>query len=146
MIADKLFAKREHVIENLHVIPAELGPQQAAEAYAALIDGIGVMDIVVLGMGEDGHTASLFPGSAALDDQHSVVAVYDAPKAPPERVSLGLTTLKNAAVCIVIATGDNKAEALTSVQNGVSLPVSLLEPDIWFVDEAAAANQTQEIA
>ena len=145
MIVDKLFSQREHIIDNFHAIPAELGPELGAEQYATLINAAGIdatgsLDIVVLGMGEDGHTASLFPGNAALDDQRSVVAVYNAPKAPAERVSIGLTALKNAAECIVIATGGNKAGALASVKNGASLPVSRIEPDIWFVDEAAASQ------
>lgn len=140
MIAAKLFSGHQQDISTFHPIPAELGPVQAARQYAALIDTTGGVDIVVLGMGEDGHTASLFPGNQALDDQQSVVAVFDAPKAPPERVSIGLSILKNAAECIVIATGDNKAEALASVHEGAPLPVGRIEPDVWFIDEDAAAN------
>lgn len=145
MIATKLFSGHKQHINNLHPIPVELGPQQAARQYAALIDTTGGMDIVVLGMGEDGHTASLFPGNPAVHDEHSVVAVYDAPKAPAERVSIGLSTLKNAAECVVIATGDNKAEALASVFDGAPLPVGLIEPDVWFIDEAAASNIKNKI-
>lgn len=145
MIKTKLFSHRGQVNNNFHAIPAELGAEQAAEQYAKVIDAIGGIDIVVLGMGEDGHTASLFPGNAALDDTRSAVAVYNAPKAPDERVSIGLTTLKAAAECIVIATGENKSEALANVEKGVMLPVSLIEPDIWFIDEAAASNVTKKI-
>ncbi len=140
MITDTLFSQFEQAIENFHPIPAELGPEPGAERYAALIDSGDVgggLDIVVLGMGEDGHTASLFPGNAALDDLRSVVPVYDAPKPPAERVSIGLTTLKNAAECIVITTGDNKRDALARVRAGAALPVNRVEPDVWFVDEAA---------
>ena len=83
-------------MDNFHPIPAESGPKRAAEQYADLLDKTGRLDIVVLGMGEDGHTASLFPDNDALNDQHSAVAVYGAPKPPGERVSIGLVALKNA--------------------------------------------------
>jgi 6-phosphogluconolactonase len=139
MIHAKLFSQQQHTSKNFHPIPAELGPEQGAQAYAALLDATTGMDIVVLGMGEDGHTASLFLGNAALEDLHSAVAVYDAPKPPSERISISLNTLKNAGEIIVIATGGNKREALIKLKQGESLPVGLVEPDIWFVDEAASA-------
>jgi 6-phosphogluconolactonase len=142
MILAKLFSRAESGRENFHPIPAELGAEPAARQYAQLLDETGTMDIVVLGMGEDGHTASLFPGNATLADQRSAVAVYDAPKPPPERVSIGLASLKNAADRIVIATGENKSEALVNVSHGKLLPVSLIEPDIWFIDAAAASGIT----
>ena len=143
MIMDKLFSQQPLSLEkgtsvNFYPIPAELGPEQGAENYAALLDATAAMDIVVLGMGEDGHTASLFPGNVALADQRSAVPVYNAPKAPDQRVSIGLTTLKNAAECIIIATGENKREALAKLKQGVVLPVGLVAADVWFIDEAAA--------
>lgn len=145
MISDRLFSLQAHNIENFHAISAELGPELGAEQYAKLIDATGGLDIVVLGMGEDGHTASLFPGNVALDDKRSVVPVYDAPKAPGERISIGLTALRNAAECIVIATGKNKHEALTKLKEGLVLPVGQIEADIWFIDEAAAPGNTKAI-
>ena len=150
MINNKLFSQlplslQKGASENFHPIPAELGPEQGAEKYATLLDATGGIDIVVLGMGEDGHTASLFPGNAAVDDLRSAVPVYDAPKAPGERVSIGLAMLKNAAECVVIATGENKREALEKVRAGTSLPVCLAGPDVWFIDKAAAFNETSVI-
>lgn len=143
MIRDKLFSQQplspqKGVSDNFHPIPAELGPERGAEYYSTLIDATGGLDIVILGMGEDGHTASLFPGNVALDDLRSAVPVYDAPKAPGERVSIGLTALRNADKCIVITTGSNKSEALKKLGEGVLLPVGQVEPEAWFVDEAAA--------
>ena len=143
MITDKLFSQQplspqKGISENFFPIPAELGAEQGAENYAALLDATAGMDIVVLGMGEDGHTASLFPGNVALDDQRSAVPVYNAPKAPEQRVSIGLTTLKNAAECIVIATGENIREALAKLKQGMVLPVGLVAADVWFIDDAAA--------
>ena len=90
-------------------------------------------------MGEDGHTASLFPGNAALEDKRSAVPVYDAPKPPGERVSIGLDTLRNAGECIVIATGEGKREALSKLKQGEIFPVGMVKPDVWFVDEAACS-------
>jgi len=140
MILQKLFPEQGNVSANFHAIPAELGPEQGAEKYSELLNAVEVLDIVILGMGEDGHTASLFPGNAALDDLRNAVPVYDAPKAPDERVSIGLSTLKNAGECIVITTGENKSEALAKLKQGVVLPVGMVGVDIWFVDEAAASN------
>ena len=145
MIMQKLFSQHETASKNFHPIPAELGPEQGAENYAALLDSSGSIDIVVLGMGEDGHTASLFPGNAALEDQRSAVAVYDAPKPPAERVSISLHTLRDAGERIVIATGKNKSEALTKLKAGAELPVALVEPDVWFIDEAAVSKETDNL-
>jgi 6-phosphogluconolactonase len=146
MILEKLFSQSTQYTDNFHPVPAELGPERAARKYTALLDKAGRLDLVVLGMGEDGHTASLFPGNAALDDQHSAVAVYNAPKAPDERVSIGLTALRNAAERIVIATGDNKSAALAELQNGAALPAGLIEPDTWFIDQAAASRISSKSA
>lgn len=137
MIKDKLFSQQKNASENFHPIPAELGPEQGAENYAELIDTVGGMDIAVLGMGEDGHTASLFPGNAALENKNSVVPVYDAPKPPSERVSISLDTLKNAGECIIIATSAGKREALIKLKEGEILPVGMVEPYVWFLDEDA---------
>ena len=137
MILQKLLSQHEDAIKNFHPIHAELGPEEGAKDYAVLLDATGRMDIVVLGMGEDGHTASLFPGNAALDNQNSAVPVFDAPKPPGERVSIGLRMLRNASECIVIATGESKREALQKIKEGEVLPVSLVEPDVWFLDEDA---------
>ena len=137
MISSKLFSQTNKASVNFHPIAAELGAEPGAKKYAALLDATGGMDIVVLGMGEDGHTASLFPGNAALENMSSAVPVYGAPKAPPECVSIGLNSLKVADHCIVIATGENKREALQKLKQGEILPVGMVEPDVWFVDEFA---------
>ncbi|MCW8935100.1 MAG: 6-phosphogluconolactonase [Gammaproteobacteria bacterium] len=137
MIRAKLFSQQTKYENSFHPIPAELGPEVGAKSYEVLLKDINTMDIVILGMGEDGHTASLFPANPALEDKRSVVPVYNAPKAPDERVSLGLSILGNAGECIVIATGENKKEALEKIKKGIQLPVSRVEPDVWFVDEAA---------
>ena len=138
MIRDRLWSRIDGPENNNHPIPAELGPEQAAEIYAALIQSIGRLDLVVLGMGEDGHTASLFPGNDALRDTRAVVPVYNAPKPPPQRVSLGSRTLLAAGRRIVLATGAGKRDALQRINRGEDLPVLLAQPDRWLIDSLAA--------
>jgi 6-phosphogluconolactonase len=137
MIREKLYSENKSAITNFHPIPAELGPEQGAESYAVTIDDTTGLDIVLLGMGDDGHTASLFPGNAALNDTRSVVPVFNSPKLPDERISISLSTLKKSSYRIVLVTGSDKHEALTKALEGEDLPVRQVEPDIWFVDEAA---------
>jgi 6-phosphogluconolactonase len=105
----------DHVpIGEVHAIPAELGAQPAAHAYAQALRGIGDFDLVLLGLGEDGHTASLFPGHdwGAGDGAPDVLAVLDAPKPPPERVSLSAARLCRAREVLFMVAGANKREAL----------------------------------
>ncbi|UCB55729.1 MAG: 6-phosphogluconolactonase [Thiotrichales bacterium] len=140
MIERQLWSRIDAPAQTRHPIAAELGPQQAAKHYAGLIDAVGRLDIVVLGMGEDGHTASLFPENSALDSDDSVVAVYHAPKPPAERVTLGLKTIQSAEQRIVLVSGSGKREALNQIERGVKLPISRIGPSSWFVDEAAAPD------
>ncbi len=137
MILDKLFANQPGAEKNFHPMPAELGPEQGAANYSLILDATGGMDIVVLGMGEDGHTASLFPGNIALQNEANAIPVYNSPKPPDERISIGLSMLKNAAESIVIATGEGKRDALKKIGEGEMLPVVLIQPDVWFVDQGA---------
>ncbi len=124
-------------VSNSHPIPAELGPAVGASVYRKMINDIEQFDIAFLGMGEDGHTASLFPGNKALHDERSVVAVYNSPKAPDERVSMGMNTLKNALCRIVLASGEGKADIISQIQSGDALPINSIGDIEWFVDKAA---------
>lgn len=137
MVRQRLWSRIAAPRENQHPIPAETGPERAAESYASLIDAVGRLDIVVLGMGEDGHTASLFPGNPALDSDDSAVAVYHAPKPPPERVTLSLKTIRSAHQRIVLVTGSGKREAMVQLEQGAPLPISRIGEAHWFVDESA---------
>lgn len=85
----------------------------------------GGLDVLLLGMGEDGHIASLFPGHAALDAATIVTLVDDSPKPPPERITLTLEFLSTASHAILVATGATKRDALRGLRAGdVSLPVA----------------------
>lgn len=122
---------------NIHVIPAELGAEQAASHYRDVIRPIENFDIAFLGVGEDGHTASLFPDNAALHDTRSVVPVYDSPKPPVERVSLSIDILRKTPCRLVLAAGQGKAPIISRVRSAESLPINSLGDITWFIDEAA---------
>jgi len=137
----------------VHRIEGELGAEAAADAYESLVrarmpggaDGVPVLDVLLLGIGEDGHVASLFPGNPALGVRgRAVVGVHDAPKPPPDRVSLTLEVLRAASRCVLMASGTGKAEALAKMLAGVdrAVPASLLERSRVTViaDEAALAE------
>lgn len=108
---------------HVHEIAAEQGPELASALYAEEIAGWQPFDLVLLGMGEDGHVASLFPGQAHA---HAplVVAVHDAPKTPPERVSLNYATICAARQRVVLVTGAGKRAALAAAREGEDLPVT----------------------
>ena len=107
-------------------MPAEYGATEAAAVYADWLEPVAEFDVVLLGMGEDGHTASLFPGHdwGTQPESPDVLAVYDAPKPPPERVSLSAARLKRSARLWFVITGAGKHAALLRWQQGERLPVT----------------------
>lgn len=121
---------------HFHPMHAELGPEQAAAAYCETIATIDAFDIAFLGMGEDGHTASLFPGNVATKEALPVVAVHNAPKLPAERVSMGMNTLRRSRLRMVLAAGKSKAEIIQRIRAGDKLPVNSIGDIHWFLDEA----------
>jgi 6-phosphogluconolactonase len=118
-------------------MPAELGAEAAAEWYDAALRRLGRLDLVLLGLGEDGHTCSLFPGHPALRSQSLAAPVHGAPKPPPDRVTLTLRTLNEARRCVFLATGAGKRDALAKVQRG-EVPAGQVQGAEWLVDRAAA--------
>lgn len=111
--------------ERIHIIPAELGPWEAARRYADVVRQGRPFDLVWLGLGEDGHTASLFPGQDQTEDD-LVQGVIDAPKPPPERVTLTRSALNDTELVLITATGRGKEEAVRRWRAGEPLPVSRL--------------------
>lgn len=126
---------------QVHTIPGELGPDLAAEAYARTIAPAVPFDLVLLGMGEDGHTASLFPGRAFRDDA-LVIPVREAPKPPPERVSLTPRALGDCREMLILVTGAGKRDALAAWRGGEALPVALAAEAgrAWVLVDRAAAG------
>jgi 6-phosphogluconolactonase len=137
--------------ERVHRMPGELGPEAGAEQYARelrggapLESGLPVLDVVVLGIGPDGHVASLFPGAATLDagEDSLCLGVHDSPKPPPERITLSLPVLRAARACLLLATGAEKADAVSAMLGEPSrhVPASLLRRERLsvIVDDAAA--------
>jgi 6-phosphogluconolactonase len=122
---------------SVHRMPGELGAEEAAARYGPILAGLSPLDLVLLGMGPDGHTASLFPGHAALQAGGHAVAVHGAPKPPPDRVSLTLGALRAARRVVVLATGADKADALARALRG-EVPAGMIQDALFLVDRAAA--------
>jgi 6-phosphogluconolactonase len=108
---------------HLHHVRGDLGPEDAAWLYACdIVRAMGerpAFDVILLGMGPDGHTASLFPGHPEADAEAApVIGVRASPKPPPERISLTLPVLRRARFTLLLVTGEEKAEALARVRAG----------------------------
>jgi 6-phosphogluconolactonase len=113
--------------DQIHDIPAELGNIEGAKAYAKTLEGVRTFDIVLLGLGEDGHTASLFPNQAA-DNSADVVPVFDAPKPPANRITMSQKRLSNAYEVLFLVTGAGKQQAVDAWRKGVEIPATLIKP------------------
>lgn len=159
---------REALLDHVPVDEARVFPMAAADgpfgddaeaaaaAYAELIDahvargqhtGVPPFDVVLLGMGGEGHTASIFPESPAVYVQdESVVAVRNCPKPPPTRLTLTLPAIRRAAEAWVLTAGDAKADAVALAMSGageVQLPVAGATGQVrtrWLLDKAAAGK------
>lgn len=138
MLAEELWDRVPVPDDNRHPIRAELGPVDAATDYAEQMMQIGHLDIVVLGMGPDGHTASLFPGNVALSHTEPVVPVFDSPKPPPERVTLSMPFIQGAESRMAIITGAAKAAMIDQVRRGEPVPINQVGDIEMFVDTSAA--------
>ncbi len=116
--------------QNVRVIPADRGAEDAAHAYAQSLRGVGEFDLVLLGLGEDGHTASLFPGHdwGMGEDAPDTLAVFEAPKPPSERVSLSATRLSRARAVLFLIEGEAKGDAVSAWRRGDPIPASAITP------------------
>ncbi len=140
--------------ENIHRIYGELPPARAAIAYEDELRAVfgtehGAIprpDLVLLGLGEDGHTASLFPGTAALEEDRRLAVDVYVDRLSSSRVTLTFPVLNNARTVLFLVTGASKAAALAAVlRNPASgLPASRVVPHngdlLWYVDHDAATH------
>jgi 6-phosphogluconolactonase len=135
--------------DHIHRMKGEIDPQQAAIEYGQLLKekfGDGGLDLILLGMGDDGHTASLFPGTKALDEtKHRCVANF-VPRMNVWRITLSAPFINRARVVMILISGAAKAQRLQQVLEGPRdpklLPIQLIEPSegqlLWLLDADAA--------
>jgi 6-phosphogluconolactonase len=144
---ESLLARVPILTANIHRIRGEIDPAQAAVEYEKVIAGVR-FDLILLGMGDDGHTASLFPGSPAIHEQtRRVMAQYVAPLGA-WRITLTPAAINDAAQVLFMVAGAGKAERLHEVLRGPyrpdSLPAQVVQPKRgrldWLVDRDAAAR------
>lgn len=152
------FIKRElldHVpinTSNVYVIDPTVSVEEAAEDYTAKIrklypNDLPSFDLLLLGIGPDGHTCSLFPGHPGLQESVKIVIpIKDSPKPPPSRITLTIPVLNKAANVIVTVTGAGKAAAVKGClkpdAGSDPLPAGMVKPAngklLWILDEGAA--------
>jgi len=155
MTLEHLFSKITVPEENIHRVLGESEPSREAMRYANLleinldrVEGIPQFDLVILGMGDDGHTASIFPHEIALWEarDHCVVATH--PDSGQKRVSINGKVINTAKEVAFLVTGGAKAEKVKAIlkktEGFEAYPASLVNPNsgnlIWFLDEAAASK------
>ncbi|MBM3360309.1 MAG: 6-phosphogluconolactonase [Candidatus Methylopumilus sp.] len=112
-------------MQNIHAIPAELGPVEGAHLYNQTLSQVDDFDLVLLGLGEDAHTASLFPGHS-WDNNVDALAVFDAPKPPPLRISLSSARLSRSKSILFLVSGKEKQTAINQWKAGDLIPASTI--------------------
>ncbi len=135
-------------VGSFNPMPTEGPVEECVAAYqrimADLVTGPGI-DVIHLGMGADGHTASLFPGDASLQaDPGELVRATEDPKGrnPHPRLTLTLPAINSARLAIFTVAGDSKAAAVAALERGEDIPAARVHAGhtLWLVDAAAAAN------
>jgi 6-phosphogluconolactonase len=138
--------------ENIHRIPAEIAPEQAASLYAETLkqhfsNALPQFDVVLLGLGEDGHTASLFPGTTALEEMNKTVTAVFVARLNTRRITLTFPVLNSARKIFFLVSGRSKSpkiQQIFSLEHPTKdLPASLVSPQngelTWMLDTDAAA-------
>ena len=125
---------------SVHRIPGELGAEAAAAAYERVLDSLGDLDLILLGLGDDGHTASLFPSHPELRAEGLVTAVHDAPKPPRDRVSMTLKAINSARRVVFLVTGPGKRDAFSrAIGRRPDVPAAMVRNPDWIVDAAVTS-------
>lgn len=140
---------KESLLDRVPIPPAQIHrlAAEGADRDAAARDYEAVLpealDLVMLGIGEDGHTLSLFPGSPALNERRRRCIPVVGPKPPPERLTVTVPVLEAARALVMLAVGSGKAEAVARALEGAldpgRTPAQLARGGTWFVDPPAAA-------
>ncbi len=154
MVKESLLAKIAIAGENVHRMAGELAPEVAAAAYAAQLTGFFDLpenkpprfDLIFLGLGEDGHTASLFPDSSALTDTDRWVTATYVEKLKTHRLTLTFPAINNAAQISFLIAGQSKSAVVKAILTGQNsdAPAARIKPShgklTWFVTEDAAGD------
>ncbi|XP_072925198.1 6-phosphogluconolactonase [Hemitrygon akajei] len=154
-----LFSKISIPNNRVVAINPSLPVEEAADKYAEKLremfpsDNIPVFDLLILGIGPDGHTCSLFPDHPLLQEQSKIIApISDSPKPPPKRITMTLPLLNAARCALFVVTGESKAPVLKDILESHKenpLPAARIQPANgevhWFIDEAAASKLTIEV-
>jgi 6-phosphogluconolactonase len=148
MINRALIARAGIRPERVHRMEAERADRdQAALDYERVL--ASPLDLLVLGIGQDGHTASLFPGGIALDEWRRLVLPVLGTKPPPERMTITPPVIESARTVAVIATGADKAAMVARSIEGPwaprDVPAQLARRGHWFLDRAAAAQLRERV-
>jgi 6-phosphogluconolactonase len=148
MIRRSLLDRIDIPEDNVHRVLGELGADAAADAYEQELRPVGPLDLVMCGMGPDGHTMSLFPGHPEVEiEDRLVVPVHNSPKPPPDRVSFTIPVIREARHTILLVAGSSKADALAKVLERVdpAVPASLLRfGRLEIIADDAAARSRHE--
>jgi 6-phosphogluconolactonase len=148
MIQKTLFARGQPPAHRFLRFRTELNdPVRTAEEFEREWHALGLqtLDIVLLGMGDDGHTASLFPGTTALNVEDRIATAVHVPKLNAWRVTLTKPVLRAAALRIVLATGASKRPIIQEIRAGADYPIALVTRGVetwWFLDREAAGEGT----
>jgi 6-phosphogluconolactonase len=140
---ETLCADRPEALARVHRMAADAADlERAARDYGELLPD--PLDLILLGIGEDGHTASLFPGSAALDERSARVVVVSGPKPPNPRLTVTAPVIERAREVLVLVSGAGKAEALVRALEGpldvTAVPAQLARRGTWIADREAASR------
>jgi len=125
-VAESTWLSKVNILKsNIFIIPAELGNAEGALAYEKILDKNKPFDLVMLGLGDDGHIASLFP-THQWDNSKQVISVSNAPKSPSDRISLTPSRLSNTEEVLFLISGKNKVNAFKQWKDGFDLPANLI--------------------
>ena len=123
---------------NVNSARTDTDLEEAVKEYATRIEQINMFDFCLLGMGDDGHIASLLPGHRAIESTEKCCLVTDSPNPPSQRITLSMNALCNTKNRIVVTAGATKRQAVSEFRNNPQTPVRIFEPTVIVLDRAAS--------